>query len=118
MTVQLNATVVRCMDGRLHDLVANLLKKIGVDSYDLISIAGATKEDTLVVNQIQLSVRLHHTKRIILINHEDCGAYGDVPQKTHENAMWIVKNWLDRLNLGVIVECYFLHLDGTYDKLS
>lgn len=116
--VQFDAVVVRCMDGRLHNLIANILKEINVNSYDLISVAGATKVYVSVVQQIQVSIQLHHITRVILIHHEDCGAYGDVPEKTHEDAMWIVKNWLDRLNLDITVECYFLRLNGEYSSVN
>jgi hypothetical protein len=110
-----SAVVVRCMDYRLDKLISKLLKDINVESYDIVSLAGATKNSIVVIENIKLSVQLHSAKRVILIHHEDCGAYGPVSQETHRNAMLVVKTCVDRLNLGVTVECYFLHLDGAFE---
>jgi len=113
-----NAVVIRCIDNRLHEIIAALLKKINVETYDLVSIAGATKDHVAVVQQIQKSVELHDPKRVILIHHEDCGAYGSVPLETHINAMKIIKIWIERTGLGVEVECYFLHLNGEFELVA
>ena len=43
-------------------------------SYDCIAIAGGVKD--LPIEQIEVSIRLHQPKTIVLIQHEDCGAYG------------------------------------------
>jgi carbonic anhydrase len=52
---------------------------------DLVSVAGAAKNisnpsdsfDTpFVMKQVGLSHDLHHVKKIVLMNHLDCGAYG------------------------------------------
>ncbi len=52
---------------------------------DLVSVAGAAKnisnptdscDAPFVLKQISLSHDLHHVKKVILMNHLDCGAYG------------------------------------------
>jgi carbonic anhydrase len=52
---------------------------------DLVSVAGAAKnisnpsdpfEMPFVMKQIGLSHDLHHVKKVVLMNHLDCGAYG------------------------------------------
>lgn len=49
---------------------------------DMISVAGVAKDivenkdNSFVLNQIVLSVKLHQIKKVILLHHLDCGAYG------------------------------------------
>lgn len=80
-----DAFVLACIDFRFHKLLPASLSKLGIDSYDLKCDAGAAKylccpdkpavRDWLLEN-IEISKRLHHIKKIVLINHYDCGAYG------------------------------------------
>ena len=48
--------------------------------YDLISVAGGAKgiveREDYLFNQMAISCRLHSPENIVLIQHEDCGAYG------------------------------------------
>jgi len=76
--------VVLCIDYRFWPQALPLLEaKYG--PFDLIEIAGAAKnllapleEDDRVVllENIQISINLHHPDRLVLTNHTDCGAYG------------------------------------------
>jgi carbonic anhydrase len=54
-------------------------------NFDLIGLAGSAKNlaspsneanRTTIIENIDTSVKLHKAKRLILINHVDCGAYG------------------------------------------
>jgi len=80
------ALVLHCIDFRfVHDIV-HFLKNLGLDGqYDDVSVAGATKnlvdpydksDVEFVLRQIQIAKKLHHVDQVILINHLDCGAYG------------------------------------------
>lgn len=80
-----DAAVVWCFDNRFEVLLRKLVKRLGINYYDPIRIAGGTKylaspederEREFVLNQIRLSMRLHETKHVILMLHSDCGAYG------------------------------------------
>ncbi len=51
------------------------------DKYDVVSMAGGAKElvdgtSAILLDQIELSRRLHGIIDIYLIHHLDCGAYG------------------------------------------
>jgi hypothetical protein len=75
------------MDFRIKPTVmAALLAEIGYSegTYDLVSVAGAGKDllspdsgaSEFLLKQITLSVKLHHTQEVVILYHDNCGAYG------------------------------------------
>ncbi len=83
--------VLCCMDWRLSPPQANLdevlLKNNIVEpsGFDRViigggvkSLASAEKETDIafVIRQLDIGDTLHHVKKMVLINHSDCGAYG------------------------------------------
>ena len=82
---QCDAAIVWCFDNRFDLGFRKFLKRVGVVNSDPIKIAGGAKclatpehegERAFVIEQIRISVRLHGTRRVILMLHSDCGAYG------------------------------------------
>ena len=80
-----DAAVVWCFDNRFELLLRKVVKRLGLQFYDPIRIAGGTKyraspenerDRQFVLEQIRISMRLHETKTVILMLHSDCGAYG------------------------------------------
>ena len=109
------------------------LKRIGVAHSDPIKIAGGAKclaspeletDRTFVLEQIRTSMRLHNTKRVILMLHSDCGAYGGLPafggnaetEATHHRRELAraAANLLGAIP-GVEVQGYFVDFDGIWD---
>jgi carbonic anhydrase len=79
------ACIVWCYDDRFTKLLEEFVKSRGYKNYDLIKLAGGAKslaapeseaERLFVLKQIRTSINLHHTLKVILMCHEDCGAYG------------------------------------------
>ena len=79
-----DAAVVWCFDNRFDLGFRKFLKRIGVVNSDPIKVAGGAKclaspddetERAFVLEQIRKSIRLHGTRRVILMLHSDCGAY-------------------------------------------
>ncbi|MDO8516244.1 MAG: hypothetical protein Q7S28_03275 [bacterium] len=77
--------IVWCFDKRFASLLQEFVRVRGFEHFDQISVAGGAKalaaekgdnERTFVMGQIEKSIKLHHTARIILMTHSDCGAYG------------------------------------------
>ena len=76
--------VISCIDYRFWpQSLPLLMKKYG--NFDLIQIAGSgknlispsEKEDKItLLNNIEISIQLHNSQKLILVNHIDCGAYG------------------------------------------
>src|SRR2546430_6812394 len=82
---QCDAAIVWCFDNRFELGFRKFLKRIGVVNTDPIKIAGGAKclaspdhetDREFVLDQIRTSMRLHGTRRVILMLHSDCGAYG------------------------------------------
>jgi carbonic anhydrase len=79
------AVIVWCYDHRAWQALLDFLKEQEIRDFDLISIAGGVKslaspekesDRDFVLGQIATSARLHHTQKVILMNHVDCGGYG------------------------------------------
>lgn len=79
--------VLHCMDFRLGSAIRGELDKRGIlDDCDIVALAGAGKTIVDSDNQqcwhdaamshIGLSKKLHDIKKLIIMNHTDCGAYG------------------------------------------
>lgn len=74
-----------CIDFRFWDAIIGYVRDtLGIPDFDLITEAGGVKYiaeekkpvlDTLRA-ELNISFHLHHVNTIILVNHEDCGAYG------------------------------------------
>jgi carbonic anhydrase len=86
---QCDAAIVWCFDNRFELGFRKFLKRIGEVYSDPIKIAGGAKslaspnvesDRDFVVEQIRISMRLHGTKRVILMLHSDCGAYGGLAE--------------------------------------
>src|SRR5579871_5144375 len=82
---QCDAAIVWCYDNRFDLAFQKFLHKIGIQYSDPIKIAGGAKslasperesDREFVLEQIRLSMKLHGTRRVILMLHSDCGAYG------------------------------------------
>ena len=119
------ALVIHCIDFRFHEAIRDFLRdKLGIKNYDLLTIPGAAKHFTAIgstarreglLEDIGISVRLHHPKEIILINHADCGAYGGrvaCPDEVSEEAMHRAaleeaRSVISGQYPGVIVKSYY-----------
>jgi len=75
--------LVRCMDFRLTREMNKWMEKRGyIGDCDLVSLAGAgkaiadgTPEGEMLLSQIALSAKLHHSSCVALVHHSQCGAY-------------------------------------------
>ena len=78
------AMVLSCIDPRFQPIVYNYLKKKKlIGKYSSFSIAGASLGVTATKfkkwhktfwDNIDISIKLHNIKKLIVINHRDCGA--------------------------------------------
>ena len=80
------ALIITCMDFRLVNQTKKWLDEQNLcNDYDLVSVAGASKEIAnpsdeknreFLLKSIRVSCDLHSVSKIVLIHHSDCGAYG------------------------------------------
>lgn len=96
---QIDAAVVTCIDYRFVSPVLKFLKEKGIKTFDLISVAGGTRQRNVVKKQLFVSLSLHHPKQIILIQHEDDDAYGGSKKfKNQEEEFMAYKSDLYRMS--------------------
>ena len=129
-----DAAILWCFDNRFELGFRKFLKRIGVNSSDPIKIAGGAKcmaspehetEREFVLEQIRKSMRLHGTRRVILMLHSDCGAYGgltagfggDAAAEAihHERELQRAATNLRAAIPGIEVQGYFVDFDGIWD---
>jgi len=116
--------IVHCIDFRLQKAINKWLEGQDlIGNIDRISIAGGVKNQDFVLEQLSVSVRLHGIERVILVNHEDCGAYGpeasaDSQKETEQHSRDLAAmEQLIRNNFpNIAVEKYFLRLSGEITK--
>ena len=141
---QYEAMIVGCIDPRLQTPVRDFAAKRGlVGKYSQFIFAGAAigavapkfaDWHKTFWDNLAITVDLHKIKRVIAIDHRDCGAakvaYGDgcctTPEKedaTHKAALAEFRKQVDawvasRPPLKLEVETYLMALDGTYIPLG
>src|SRR5215469_11688373 len=80
-----DAAVVSCFDERIRQTVNKFLKRRGILRPDMIVVAGGAKtlaspgndfERDFILEQLRMSIRLHHAARVFLMSHSDCATYG------------------------------------------
>ncbi len=114
------AIVITCIDFRFQEYINDWLSQnLAPKTYDRGAFAGAAKNLDTILSQIEVANRLHHIKKAILINHEDCGAYGDQGHIDHHvkdlhHASKTIRTRFPNLK----VETYYLHLDGNFEPIQ
>ena len=127
-----DAVVIWCFDARFETGFRKLLKRIGVVQADSIRIAGGAKSlvspkyesnRLFLIDQLRIAMQLHGAKRVVLMVHSDCGAYGGLPafdndpkkEAEHHNtelqkAAAYIKSVIPELS----VEAYFIDFEGVW----
>ena len=127
-----DAAIVWCFDNRFDLAFHKFLRKSGVIFTDPIKIAGGAKslaspanpsDREFVLDQIRASIQLHGTKRVILMAHSDCGAYGgletfgDVEKERqhHREELLRAIDVLNREIPGLQIDGYFVDFEGVWE---
>ena len=115
-----DAFVVACIDFRFQKFIKKWLEENFQDkTYDYVGFAGATKDLEIIKKQLDISVRLHHIKQVILIHHEDCGAYGtESTEERHAADLKKARQTINTLYPNLIVDLFYLHLDGGFETIK
>jgi hypothetical protein len=129
-----DAAILWYFDNRFELGFSKFLKRIGLTHSDPIKIAGGAKcmasperetDREFVLEQIRKSVRLHGTRRVILMLHSDCGAYGGLAvgfagdaaaeAAHHERELQLAAANLRAAIPGIEVQGYFVDFDGIWE---
>jgi len=131
---QCDAAILWCFDNRFDLAFRKFLKRIGVNNSDPIKIAGGAKcmatpeletEREFALEQIRKSMNLHGTRRVILMVHSDCGAYGGLAggfggnvqaeAAHHQRELALAAVNLLKAIPGIEVQGYFVDFEGIWD---
>jgi carbonic anhydrase len=120
MSLHCDALIVNCIDFRLVPSIRRFTDtELAGKTFDEVGYAGATKDWDAIMEEIDISERLHGPKQLVLINHEDCGAYGaeGTPER-HAADLRRAREAVLAKYPDVRVDLYYLHLDGTFQPVG
>lgn len=112
--------VITCIDFRLQESINNwIAQKFKPGTFDRVALAGGVKNLDTIMDQIEITRKLHHIKKVILINHEDCGAYGEESSlQKHSEDLKTAGIKVKELYPDLEIDLFYLHLDGTFEPIS
>jgi hypothetical protein len=131
-----DAAIVWCFDNRFELGFRKFLKRSGVVNIDPIKIAGGAKslasperesDREFLLDQLRKSVALHGARRVILMLHSDCGAYGGLAAfgndpkaeaAQHREDLKRAAQTLKAAIPGIDVDCYFVDFEGVWEPES
>jgi len=78
------AVVLTCIDFRFwRETLEFIDKELGIKSFDFPSLPGSAKainncldSADIAMQCVSVPFNLHHAKTLVIVNHQDCGAYG------------------------------------------
>ena len=114
------AIIVTCIDFRLQEAINKWISEnLPPKTFDRVAFAGGIKNIETILGQIDISVRLHQIKKVILVNHEDCGAYGEAgTYEKHVEDLKTAKEKVKTVYPNLEIETYYLHLDGNFKLID
>ena len=131
-----DAAVLCCFDHRINRAVRKFLKKQTIERADMIIVAGGAKtlasprndfEQDFILEQVRMSIRLHQTRRVLVMSHSDCATYGGLAHFKGDRAAEAAHHRTELLRAaelvaknfpGVSVEPYFVNFDGVWEVPS
>ncbi len=113
------AIIVTCIDYRLQEEIEDWIdKNFQPDTFDRASIAGASKDLKMLLDQVKIARDLHKIREAVLINHQDCGAYGK--EGTYEKHIHDLIHARTKINEAfpkLEIRLYYLHLNGAFEEI-
>ena len=80
---QCEAVVLCCIDFRFwRETLEYIEKELSIKSFDFPSLPGAAKainecaDNDIAMQCVSVPCDLHQAKKLVIVNHQDCGAYG------------------------------------------
>jgi hypothetical protein len=109
-----DACVITCYDARFDPVIRKLLKRLGILVADHVKVPGAAKDREFCLQALRISMRLHGSKRAVLVAHNDCGGYpGARPEEVAADALQSME-FLKTEEPSLAYETYFADFDGIY----
>lgn len=93
--------VLMCMDFRFHRRLGDVLGFAGYRDFDVLALPGSSKSlcesasRGIILDSIAIAISVHGVKRVLIVDHVDCRAYGgsaacadsDAEVRMHERAL-------------------------------
>jgi len=137
---EIEALCVCCIDYRLVDNAVAFFDKEQhlLHSYDLVALAGGSlaavgpafpASDAAFWDHVSIARQLHHIKRVVVLDHRDCGAYkvqygslyagsGEPELEQHRGVMKLAKAEFERRKIDLPVEFYLMGLNGMAERVA
>lgn len=114
-----DAIIVTCIDFRLQEYIDGWLSKnFQPKTFDRVALGGGVKNLKLILGQVKIAKDLHHIKKVVLVNHEDCGAYGkEGNYEKHCQDLLGAKARVKTLYPDLKVMTFYLHLNGNFEEI-
>ena len=132
MKLNYEAMVLSCIDPRFQPIVYNYLKKKDLTGkYSSLTIAGSAIGVTankfkrwhkVFWDNFDTSIKLHNIKKLIVINHRDCGAAKIIngkkefsnnnETKVHKNSFYKIKKIFKKKYPKLSIELKIISLNG------
>ena len=112
--------VVACIDFRFQKYIKDWLEKnFQNKTYDYVGFAGSTKNLETIMGKLDISVRLHQIKEVVLIHHEECEAYGaESTHDRHAEDLKKAKQIISTKYPDIQVSLFYIHLDGEFEEIK
>lgn len=125
-----DAFAVRCFDDRFRDVFFAFMSEQCPNAFDFESVAGGAKalaspeqesDRDFMLRELEKSVALHKTRRVLLFTHYDCGAYGGLARfdgneekqfEFHQLELHKAKKEIRKRFPDVVIELYFIDVQG------
>ena len=118
MKKKYQALVLSCIDPRFQPIVFNYLKKRKLNGkYSSFTIAGSAigvtapkfkKWHKTFWDNLETSINLHKIKKLIVINHRDCGAAKIINGKKKFDSFNEIKKTLKKKHKKLKIEMFFI----------
>jgi hypothetical protein len=133
------ALLLSCMDFRLMDQVSAFMAREGLThQYDHVILAGASlvpatdafpEWNAAFWKHLELALQLHRIRRVVVLDHRDCGAYKlvlgpdvvrDRPTETQTHSRYLTQLRADiRAEYPTLrVDLLIMDLDGTVERVT
>ena len=136
-TGQADALLLSCIDYRLPGKIARYMEGRGLAAnYDHIILAGASLGVTNAIyahwgqtfrDHLDLAIRLHGVRRLIVLDHRECGSYrvifgtnlsGDDEKAQHATELHRLAREIHTTHPQLALETLLMSLDGSVETVA
>ena len=131
------ALLCPCMDFRFVGFYPRFMERLGLSGgYDQIGLAGSSLvfcgisgegSEAAIRDQVKAARNLHRVRKVILVDHDECGAYGlllgdelkrGVPEKDlHRTYLMKATDCIQLAFPDLAVRMFYVTVNGTFEEI-